>query len=61
MIRHAPGNPGGWPTGPLESDSYYARRDVCNAAADLRDVIFDEVRPLVYWLAVRLERARLRP
>ena len=49
-------NPGGWPTGPLEADRYYARRDACNALADLRDVIFNEIRPLADWLAARLER-----
>ena len=51
-----PHNPGGWPTGPLEHGIYYDRRDVCNAGADLRDAIFNEVRPLVEWINDRLER-----
>jgi hypothetical protein len=40
-------NPGGWPTGPLESGSFYDRRDLCNAAADFRDAVFDVIRTIL--------------
>jgi hypothetical protein len=56
------GNPGGWPTGPLECRAFYNRRDACNAGADLWDtLVVSWAEPAVRWLARRLPGASNQP
>jgi len=52
------GNPGGWPTGPLESRSFYDRRDACNAGADIWTEIEKALTPVVKRLSDHMVRAR---
>lgn len=40
-------NPGGWPTGPLETRMMQDRRDLANASADFRDAVIEAVRPIL--------------
>lgn len=49
-------NPGGWPTGPLESAFQYDRRDLANAAADLWESIIEGFRlwQIVAWIASKV-------
>lgn len=49
-------NPGGWPTGPLESGWCYDHRDACNAGADIWDEVVKALLPVVSWLNDRLTR-----
>lgn len=49
-------NPGGWPTGPLESESQCHARDVSNAGADLWEAIEAALTPALGWLSRRLVR-----